>query len=157
MVFLHSLASFLLVDLISRNETERLVSGVSCCIFRGYDSVQDAHAAFEYARARSWLRLSDAMPTAAPIPALPRPIDYDASSNPLNGPETLDDFWFVVYRGICPGVYRSHLECQLNTLGVKGALHQSIEGKDAAVAKYLAAVGQGNVAVVSPPYEDPFL
>jgi hypothetical protein len=77
-------------------------------IHRGYKSVAEANAAFEYARARSWTRVADAAVVGPPIPALPMPLGInDNHQNPLNGSETLDDFWFVVYKGICPGVYRS--------------------------------------------------
>jgi hypothetical protein len=94
-------------DLIfPRTETERLVIGVSNNIFRGYPSLQAAHAAFTYAEARSWTRVSDA-PVVTGIPALPEPILASEWGNPLHESETLDDFWYIVYRGIRPGVYRS--------------------------------------------------
>ncbi|KAJ7435119.1 hypothetical protein B0H11DRAFT_2257618 [Mycena galericulata] len=118
-------------------ETEPLVSGVHNCIFRGYSTTAEAHAAFRYALQRSWVRSYDDSATIS-IPALPVPGPL-AEINPLNGAEILNSKWFVVYRGISPGVYRSHLEAQLNTLGVKGVLHESIEGKAAALAKYAAA------------------
>lgn len=46
------------------------------------------------------------------------------------------------------------VECQLNTVGVRGALHESIEGKSIALSKYNAAVHRGEVAVVTPPFPD---
>ncbi|KAJ7156554.1 hypothetical protein C8R43DRAFT_1125749 [Mycena crocata] len=96
----------------SWRETQPLVNGVSNCIYRGYTSLAQAEAAFSYALQRSWPITSTADPT-----------------NPINGSETCDDKWYVVYHGITPGVYRSHLECQLNTLGVRGALHKGIIGR----------------------------
>jgi hypothetical protein len=53
------------------------------------------------------------------------------------------------------------LECQLNTLGIRGALHESVVGKQVALAKYARAVEQGTVSVVRPTYSfdvatDPF-
>lgn len=53
------------------------------------------------------------------------------------------------------------LECQLNTLGICGALHESVVGKRAALAKYARAVEQGTVNVIRPTYSldvatDPF-
>ncbi|KAJ7469739.1 hypothetical protein B0H11DRAFT_2238184 [Mycena galericulata] len=136
-------------------EVEPLVIGVSCSIFRGYKTVQEARAAFDYALQRSWVRTCHSAVTCA-IPALPRPAAELDEENPLNGTETLDDKWFIVYRGIVPGVYRSHLECQLNTMGVSGALHESVLGKSAALAKYAAALRRREVAVVTPPYLDVF-
>jgi hypothetical protein len=92
-----------------REEADPLVSGVPNCLFRGYDSVEEAHAAYAYAHARSWTRIAGA-PVSA-IPALPQPMSLapSAANNPLNGTEDLDDTWFIVYRGISPGVYRSQL------------------------------------------------
>ncbi|KAJ7450432.1 hypothetical protein FB451DRAFT_1410407 [Mycena latifolia] len=140
-------------------EVEPLVSGVHNCIFRGYASVADARAAFAYAEARWWTRVAGA-PIVA-IPSLPEPV-FELN-NPLNGSEALDGRWYLVYRGIRPGVYRSHLECQLNTLGIRGAVHESIEGQVAACRKYDEARDRGDVAVVAPTYyaytdsSDPFL
>ncbi|KAJ7154959.1 hypothetical protein C8R43DRAFT_1126344 [Mycena crocata] len=120
-------------------ETEPLVSGVRNCIFRGYWTLREAEAAFAYAHARGWTRVADPNSVSV-IPVLPQPDASAAGDNPLNGDnDTHDDRWFVVYSGIAPGVYRSHLECQLNTLGVRGALHESITGKSAALAKFEAA------------------
>lgn len=86
---------------------EPLVTGVPNCIFRGFPSFAAARAAFEYAEARSWTRdLSRSHP--APIASLPEPISPIIASNALSvTSETDDDRWYVVYRGIRPGVYRS--------------------------------------------------
>ncbi|KAJ6503115.1 hypothetical protein DFH09DRAFT_1102052 [Mycena vulgaris] len=144
-------------------ETEKLVSGVRHSIFRGYRSQSEASAAFAYAQARSWTRVSDA-PLVVSIPALPQPIEDRVPSllpNPLNGSEALNGQWYIVYRGICPGVYRSHLESQLNTLGVRGSLHESIEGRASAIQKFDAATRRGDVRVIPPTYypvgADPFV
>ncbi|KAJ7492944.1 hypothetical protein B0H11DRAFT_2228267 [Mycena galericulata] len=134
------------------NQVKPLVDGVSSCIFRGYTSRKEAEAAYQYALSRSWIRNCFA-PIVASIPELPQPLEELQSPNPLNRTEP-DDRWYIVYRGIKPGVYRSHLESQLNTLGVRGALHESIKGKDTALAKYVHALRRGEVAVVSPPYPD---
>ncbi|KAJ7909713.1 hypothetical protein B0H13DRAFT_2330062 [Mycena leptocephala] len=113
------------IDLILEAETEPLVKRVSKCIFRGYSTLAEAEAAYEYAAVRSW------PPQVAPSTNL---------TNPLNGNEDFDGRWFVVYAGITPGVYRSHLECQLNTIGVRGALHESILGWSAAWRKFTEAL-----------------
>ncbi|KAJ7462421.1 hypothetical protein FB451DRAFT_1180710 [Mycena latifolia] len=140
-------------------ETEPLVSGVAS-IFRGYASVADAQAAFAYAQARSWIRSSEATVSVA-IPALPRPHSPHDTQNPLNGSEQLDDRWYIVYQGICPGIYRSHLESQLNTLAIRGAVHESVTGESAARSKYARALRQGNTKALLPTYtieaSDPFL
>lgn len=74
-------------------------------IFRGYPTVAQARAAFAYAKARSWTRVCDAVVT--PIPTLPQPLLAGDIDNPLHVSETLDDRWYIVYRGICPGVYHT--------------------------------------------------
>ncbi|KAJ7751470.1 hypothetical protein B0H14DRAFT_3513254 [Mycena olivaceomarginata] len=109
-------------------------------------------------RERSWIRnVTDA--TTRPISALPQPITAEPTLNSLNRSEGEDDRWYVVYRGICPSVYRSHLECQLNTLGVSKSMHECIQGRDTALAKYAATVSRAHTGFVSPPYSvnDPFL
>ncbi|KAJ7880929.1 hypothetical protein B0H13DRAFT_1891595 [Mycena leptocephala] len=85
---------------------------------------------------RSWTRVADAAFVGPPIPALPVPLGInDDHQNPLNGSETLDDF--------CKSQNSQQplnlllvlsLECQLNTLGVSGAVHESVKGKIAAYA-----------------------
>ncbi|KAJ7123800.1 hypothetical protein C8R43DRAFT_1135851 [Mycena crocata] len=142
-------------------ETKPLVSRVPSCIFRGYRSVREAEAAFEYAQERCWVRECGA-PVTMGIPVLPQPNLSDTDTNPLNGDEALDSLWYIVYRGIFPGVYRSHLECQLNTVGIPGALHESVVGKTLALHKYTQATQTPReVAVVAPAYHDcnsdPFL
>ncbi|KAJ7798997.1 hypothetical protein B0H13DRAFT_1933427 [Mycena leptocephala] len=126
-----------------------------------YTTVEAAEAAFAYALARSWTRVSDSSVVTA-IPALPQPLPENSGTNPLHGTEALDNRWYNVYRGICPGVYRSHLECQLNTVGVRSALHESVVGRAAAFAKFARARDGGRIKVLAPMYHedlemDPFL
>ncbi|KAJ7837459.1 hypothetical protein B0H13DRAFT_2261035 [Mycena leptocephala] len=139
-------------------ETEPLVKRVSKCIFRGYGTLAEARAAYEYAAARSWVRVADA-PVIAAIPHLPQPQVASSANltNPLNGNEDFNGRWFVVYAGITPGVYRSLLESQLNTLGVPGAIHESIVGWSAAWAKFTEATGRNETRVgPAPAYDDVF-
>ncbi|KAF7335137.1 hypothetical protein MVEN_02264700 [Mycena venus] len=97
------------------------------------------------------------------IPALPQPIfTADVQSaifvqpNPLHLSESIqDNKWYIVYKGIHPGVYRSYLESQLNVLGLSSATHDSVEGTlDLAIAMYLQAVEDGNVSIISPAYTE---
>lgn len=90
----------------SRRETSPLVTRVRNSIYRGYPSVAEAHAAFDYASARSWVRISYA-PAVAAIPQLPHPTHSADRTNPLNGNVSGSDRWYIVYHGITPGVYRS--------------------------------------------------
>ncbi|KAK7007689.1 hypothetical protein R3P38DRAFT_2792515 [Favolaschia claudopus] len=122
-----------------------LVTGISGAIFRGYRTLDEAEAAYEYALDQGWV--GDATTEPQSIPS-PRPLHLGRTFdiNPLHGSDPGDDRWFVVYRGILPGVYRSHLECQLNTLCVSGAVHESVVTKSEALVKYAEAVQRGDVA-----------
>ncbi|KAJ7801668.1 hypothetical protein B0H14DRAFT_3489325 [Mycena olivaceomarginata] len=132
--------------------TKPLVNRVPNSIFRGYSTVCEAEAAFAYAQMRQWTCVSYA--PLAGIPALPQPVGSALADeeNPLHGTEALDNRWFIVYRGIMPGVYCSHLECQLNTLGIPAALHEAVPGKNNALAKYRAAVARGDISVITSTY-----
>ncbi|KAJ7704199.1 hypothetical protein B0H16DRAFT_1482688 [Mycena metata] len=134
----------------------RRVTGVPNSIFRGYPTVSEAQAAFEYANSRGWIRFAD-RPVTSGIARLPQPINIQDTLNALNNDTDFDGRWYIVYRGITPGVYRSHLESQLNTVGVQGALHESVEGLSAAIEKYTNATSRGETVVAPPPhYHDVF-
>ncbi|KAJ6494169.1 hypothetical protein DFH09DRAFT_1104310 [Mycena vulgaris] len=134
-------------------KTKSLVSGVSNCIFRGYASIDEAHAAFAYAQARAWTRMSG---VAAPaIPVLPQPHHAFEARNPLNGAEQFDGRCERPSLPSLPSPADTpifSLESQLNTVGIRGSLHESIAGEPAALAKYAAAARRGDTAVLSPPY-----
>ncbi|KAJ7747897.1 hypothetical protein DFH07DRAFT_775850 [Mycena maculata] len=141
---------------LSWDEVKPLVRGVSCSVYRGYPTLDAAEAAFQFALDNSWVcRTGDCV--VAAIPHLPQPIPNISVLNVLHDTEALDNTWYVVYRGITPGVYRSHLESQLNTLGVRGALHEGIQGKAEALRKYTEAFRRGEVDVVPPRYPDDIL
>ncbi|KAJ7631459.1 hypothetical protein DFH06DRAFT_1337866 [Mycena polygramma] len=134
------------------SEANAVVSGCSGAIYRGYPTVEEATAAFQYAQARRWTRrpgsrrvsVSDAI-------AVPAPSQAADTVNPLHGSESLDDTWYVVYHGIQPGVYHSLLEAQLNTVGVAKSVYEGVEGKDAAFAAYREAEDAAETARAPPP------
>ncbi|KAJ7470165.1 hypothetical protein B0H11DRAFT_2237752 [Mycena galericulata] len=133
---------------------EACVSGISGAIHRGYPTLGEARAAFAYAYARRWIRSTDFSP--APIPNLPLPIQDDDVPNPLHGTEKLDSTWYVVYRGIQPGVYRSLLEASLNTVGVPHSLHEAVVGREAALRAYRLAVhGEETSSAPAPDFTEP--
>ncbi|KAJ7471335.1 hypothetical protein B0H11DRAFT_1913955 [Mycena galericulata] len=132
------------------DEAEAAVKGVPGAIFRGYQTVPAAHAAFAYARARGWTRSFNS-PSGPPMDALPspsQPLDYP---NPLHDSNVLDDTWYIVYRGIRPGVYHSFLEAQLNTVGLSSALYDSVTGREEAFALFARAREDGRVLVTPAP------
>ncbi|KAJ7766366.1 hypothetical protein DFH07DRAFT_955417 [Mycena maculata] len=135
------------------DDVQAHVSGVSNAIYHGYKSLSEAQATFDYAVARAWVRNCYA-PLVAAIPRLPTPASSLDTLNPLSGSQARNHKWYVVYRGITPGVYRSYLKVQLNTLGIQGSLHESLPSRTEALEKYPRACAQGEVAEVPPPYPD---
>ncbi|KAJ6459357.1 hypothetical protein C8R47DRAFT_1226632 [Mycena vitilis] len=128
--------------------------GASGSIYRGYPTVPEADAAFEYAKARSWTRVCSSRPSSpshAPIASVPLPCEESARPNPLHGSETIDQTWYVVYHGISPGVYHSILEALLNTVGVPNQRYEAVTGKAEAFRKYRAALGQRETTSAAPP------
>ncbi|KAJ6523683.1 hypothetical protein DFH09DRAFT_1329921 [Mycena vulgaris] len=142
---------------------EPLVRGVSCALYQGYQSVPAAQAAFDYAHARLWTRVCNSRPGSpaamsqpTAIPQLPNPTGYTEARNPLHGHDnagaSLDTKWYVVYAGISPGVYQSSLECSLNTVGLRGAVFDSVQGKCHAIHRYQSALARSEIRVLHPPY-----
>ncbi|KAJ7265600.1 hypothetical protein C8J57DRAFT_1470059 [Mycena rebaudengoi] len=134
------------------DEAKVSVNGIPNAIYRGYSTLQRAQAAYKYAEDRGWTRSSDSQSPASAISVLPTPVLASDTPNPLHGEDIVANKWFVVYRGITPGVYQSVLEALLNTSGVRAALYEGIEGKSAAIRKYQAAVARGEVSATLPTY-----
>ncbi|KAJ6567623.1 hypothetical protein DFH09DRAFT_1314140 [Mycena vulgaris] len=134
-------------------DAEAAVSGVSSAIHRGYVSILEAEAVYAYASTRHWTRSCE--PHRPPafnnaISTLPAPSQGMDDPNPLHGSEVLDNTWFVVYRGIAPGVHHSVLEALLNTVGLSKSLYESVEGQDTALSQFRRAVHRGETAVTPP-------
>ncbi|KAK6974471.1 hypothetical protein R3P38DRAFT_3239317 [Favolaschia claudopus] len=111
----------------------------------------EAQAAFAYAAAHGYTR--NTVTPAPPIPQLPVPVgERSSSQNPLHGDDVVDGRWFVVYRGISPGIYRSHLECQLNIIGISNAAYEAVRDRPMAVRKLTVALERGEVRVITPAY-----
>ncbi|KAJ7205083.1 hypothetical protein C8J57DRAFT_1259100 [Mycena rebaudengoi] len=128
-----------------------LVNGVSNTIFHGYHTLAEANAAIKYAEDRGWTHRCNSQRPEPAIPALPTPMLTSDLPNPLHGSH-INNKWFVVYRGITPGVYQSLLEALLNTVGVPTSLYEGIDTKQEAINKYRGAVERGEVAGVLPVY-----
>ncbi|KAJ7614711.1 hypothetical protein DFH06DRAFT_1146230 [Mycena polygramma] len=147
----------------SWEEAEQYVKGVRGSIYQGYQSVEKADAAFQYAQERSWTRLSTprnssrSAPPPTPIPRLPTPI-FDLSAvtdapNPLHTADTVrQGLWYNVYSGISPGIYQSSLEMSLNTVGVPGAVYNSCDSQELAVQRFKDALAEGRIEVITPLY-----
>ncbi|KAJ6455639.1 hypothetical protein C8R47DRAFT_1228136 [Mycena vitilis] len=124
----------------SWDQVQPAITGHGVAIHSGFPSIPAAHAALEYARSKGWTGDS------TPPPASPSPSTTYAE-NPLNaGSEGL---WYVVCRGVQPGVYRSHLECSLNITGVKGNLFASFETLEEAETAFAGVVKSNLVRKIS--------
>ncbi|KAJ7886947.1 hypothetical protein B0H13DRAFT_2342687 [Mycena leptocephala] len=138
------------------DQVRPLVDGVSGSLFQGYDSIEEARAAFQYAEERSWTRdcTSPRPPSSWPASLVPQPTGFLDAPNPLHtgltGSASRGHRWYVVFRGITPGVYQSSPECGLNTCGLSGAVHKSYLSKPMAVAEYQNALAGGRVKIISP-------
>ncbi|KAJ7273861.1 hypothetical protein C8J57DRAFT_1505983 [Mycena rebaudengoi] len=126
------------------DEAKVSVHGSPNAIYRGYSTLERAQAAFKYAEDCGWICSSDLQSPTSAISVLPEPMLALDTPNPLHGEDIIANKWFVVYRGITPGVYQSVLEALLNTSGVRAALYEGIEGKSEAIHKYQAAVARGH-------------
>ncbi|KAJ7046290.1 hypothetical protein C8F04DRAFT_1248539 [Mycena alexandri] len=125
-------------------DASRSVTGHGLAIHCGFPSLAAANAALAYARTRGWTAdstdPSNTLPSASQLPA-------SYPDNALNS--TGDGMWYVVCRGIAPGVYRSWLECSLNTSGVKGNLCSSFTTQAAAEQAFASALKANFVQVLS--------
>ncbi|KAJ7229585.1 hypothetical protein C8J57DRAFT_1534333 [Mycena rebaudengoi] len=124
------------------------VSGIPGAIHQGYISIEAARAAFDYASSRSWVGArspSTSSPLSRHLPfkmPLPRSAP-EGESSPLH-----HGTWYVVYKGIAPGMYKSSLECTLNTVGIQGSTFDSTDDKVAAFQHFYTAQETGRIAVL---------
>ncbi|KAJ7226777.1 hypothetical protein GGX14DRAFT_555364 [Mycena pura] len=117
------------------SDVVKSITGHSGAIYSGFPSIAAATAALAYARSKGWTGDSTAPP--AYISPLPVPSSYE--DNPLHSTATTNR-WYVVCRGVVPGVYRSYLECSLHTSGVKGNLYKAFDTREEAEAAYSQAL-----------------
>ncbi|KAJ7016828.1 hypothetical protein C8F04DRAFT_1201484 [Mycena alexandri] len=119
------------------------ITGHGLAIYGGFQSVQDAQAAIAYARAKGWTADAPSGSTSAqPVPPTPLPLPSSFDPNPLHSAGT-HSLWYAVCRGVVPGVYRTWLECSLNTTGIKGNLCNSFATRAEAEEAYSSAFRGG--------------
>ncbi|KAJ6624294.1 hypothetical protein B0H10DRAFT_1943206 [Mycena sp. CBHHK59/15] len=133
------------------DDVQRSISGHGVAIHASFPSIATADAALEFARSKGWTADSTP-PSTATVSPLPLPSSYD--DNPLNLMSTAS-LWYAVCRGVVPGVYRSWLECGLNTIGVKGNLCSSFASREAAETAFTQASKNGWVSALSRPLSSP--
>ncbi|KAJ7701893.1 hypothetical protein B0H17DRAFT_1195103 [Mycena rosella] len=104
----------------SRN-VQKLTHGYCSAFQAGFPSVAVAEKALVYARAQGWTGDSSIPKPPLPLPSLygPNALNSPLSAGPLQ--------WYVVSRGVHPGIYSSGLECHLNVATVKSK--QFVQGQ----------------------------
>ncbi|TRM63044.1 hypothetical protein BD626DRAFT_368110, partial [Schizophyllum amplum] len=134
-------------------ECKAQVNGVKHNSYQGYPSVSEARAAFDVARRRG-LTFSCSNATAT--------VGRQISQTPMSSADLalglafLDDdasvaiaphghLWYVVFKGVQPGVYRTYNEVVLGTTGLAGAEHGSYRSREDAIAAFKVALGEGKV------------
>jgi viroplasmin and RNaseH domain-containing protein len=120
-------------------DAQRSTNGHGIAIHAGFCSMQEAQAALEYARSKGWTADSSPPPEAAGLPLAPAGSYED---NPLNAGSS---DWYTVCHGVVPSIYRSSLECSLNTVGVKGNLYASFHTRAEAESAYMQALAGNQV------------
>ncbi|KAJ7168432.1 hypothetical protein C8R46DRAFT_1217836 [Mycena filopes] len=139
----------------SWHDVQPLVIGVSCSLYQGYSTFAQATAAFDYAARVGWTRIirpSSVLTINSALLRLPNPVSAHDGATPLHPGTEEGGSWYVVYSGMTPGVYGSYLECAINTIGLPSAVHDSFDGKAAALAAFQDATEQGRVKVLTPSY-----
>ncbi|KAJ7678250.1 hypothetical protein DFH06DRAFT_1121749 [Mycena polygramma] len=121
---------------------QRAITGGGVAIHCGFDSIESATAALDYARLQGWTADSNPPPGHS---ALPLSAQYE--DNPLTSGRA-NDLWYAVCRGVRPGVYRSYLECALNTVGVKGNLCASFATRQEAETAFTNVTVAGYVRTI---------
>ncbi|KAJ7661508.1 hypothetical protein DFH06DRAFT_1129606 [Mycena polygramma] len=116
-------------------DVQRSITGNGVAIHGGFHNFEAAMAALEYARGKGWTGDSSPPPASTSASASSDPY----ADNPLNSGSS-NDVWYVVCRGVEPGVYRSYLECSLNITGVKGNLFSSFATREEAEWAFASAL-----------------
>ncbi|KAJ7170640.1 hypothetical protein C8R43DRAFT_1120400 [Mycena crocata] len=120
---------------------QTLITGFARAYQCGFASVRAVEEALEYVQSKGWTSACD--PTTAE-PVLPLPSSYEP--NPLNsGAHAL---WYVVSRGLHPGIYSLGLECHLNVAHVKGSLYESFTARAEAEQTFISQFKQKNLCTL---------
>ncbi|KAI5824192.1 hypothetical protein K523DRAFT_253640 [Schizophyllum commune Tattone D] len=131
------------------------VQGVRHNSYKGYESVSLAQAAFDAARSRGLtfacgMNILSVFRVAVRVRLLPSDLPLclafldDDTSIAMSGGER-QQFWYVVYRGSQPGVYRTYHEVVLATTGLIGAEHKSYREREDAIEAFAEALRGGGV------------
>ncbi|KAJ7062986.1 hypothetical protein B0H15DRAFT_807851 [Mycena belliarum] len=121
------------------SDVQPRITGHGLAIYSGFKNVTAAEAALQYARSQGWT--SDSSP-----PTSDTRTHSTYTDNPLNSDP--NSRWYVVCRGVRPGVYHSYLECSLNTSGVPGNLCNAFDTQAEAEQAFTQAEEQRLVRAI---------
>ncbi|KAK7032026.1 hypothetical protein R3P38DRAFT_2774473 [Favolaschia claudopus] len=110
----------------------------------GFPTMRAAQAAIAYARGRG-LTSDSQLPDDCDTTPRPPPTVY--TENPLS--VGADGGYYVVCRGIYPGIYRSWVEAALNTTGVNGNMSRKYVDREMAERVYEQARAEGWARAIS--------
>ncbi|KAJ7060664.1 hypothetical protein C8F01DRAFT_1083660 [Mycena amicta] len=136
------------------NLAEAATAGFRLAVYQGYTNVSDAERAYNYAVER---RYTSTQPQASglALPLAQIPASMVDENNDVDEarlvPRAADDPWYIVYRGVNPGIYPTYLEVALNTNGVSLAGHDSRETLADAILAFHGAKLRGDVQVRRQP------
>ncbi|KAJ7049783.1 hypothetical protein C8F01DRAFT_1092983 [Mycena amicta] len=128
-------------------QVEPLIADFRFALQFGCKSVAEAQALVNFAQAKHWTSSSTEFSRRPmSLELVPTPC---SSASDLEGrpPRQEHDPWYICYVGIHPGVYSSYLECALNTLGVRGNVHDHRNTFEAAAEEFMWAQLDGHVVV----------
>nr|GAT43315.1 predicted protein [Mycena chlorophos] len=111
-------------------------------VYKAYVNIAEAETAFEYARQRGYTTTSPQRGLLLPVDQIPKSaLQQDGTIDAARlTPCATDEEWYVVYKGVNPGLYPTYLECALNTCGVRLAVHQAYNTLADALVSFRAAL-----------------
>ncbi|KAL1658416.1 hypothetical protein GGF50DRAFT_10724, partial [Schizophyllum commune] len=129
------------------------VHRVNHSFHQSYPTLAEARAAFEVARAYGFTFSCGegtiavgAQVAATPVPASDLVLCLAFLDDPASKViSPADDAWYVVYKGVQPGVYRSYVEVGILTTGLADARHCSFTTREEAVESFTSALERGQV------------
>ncbi|KAJ7225331.1 hypothetical protein GGX14DRAFT_556139 [Mycena pura] len=130
-------------------KVQRATKGFRHSVQQGYPTVSQATRAYEYAQEQGWtLTVPRYHGLMLDIASVPRPLETNdpAVIGDRLDPRIPEDPWYIVYKGVNPGIFPTFLECALNTSGVKGASYDKWPTFVDALRTFNGAKRRGEVA-----------
>ncbi|KAJ7814315.1 hypothetical protein B0H13DRAFT_1924909 [Mycena leptocephala] len=124
------------------------VNAYRFALHQGYPDRAQAVAAFEFTQGRGWTCEAgawSALPVSPRHAPMPIPTGGALPTTHLSSRRPADPY-YVVFKGINPGVFGTSVECALNVLGVSGSVHQRAPTYLEALEMFQRAEGRGESA-----------